>query len=179
MQFVTVVLNLNQWQGLHAPTLICFWKSFRKFIRIGKEVIPKLDQGSILNTTTRTLNSMAYKTLFSQRHIITELNHYLLHRSWDEEPEEMRGYLDSKTTAVCIRPLSCWWLVINWILLKRQLWAEWLLQTPAASKKVLRARFLPTCTVIYKTCHNTNLLSLTTDNFSRKSGHDKICERRQ
>ena len=39
-----------------------------------------------------------HKTLLSQTE--TELNHYLLHLSWDEEPEEMHGYHNSKTTAV-------------------------------------------------------------------------------
>ena len=39
---------------------------------------------------------------FSQKqsHLVTELNHYLLHLSWDEEPEETREYHDSKTIAV-------------------------------------------------------------------------------
>ena len=35
-----------------------------------------------------------------QSHVVTELNHYLLHLSWDEEPEETREYHDSKTIAV-------------------------------------------------------------------------------
>ena len=35
-----------------------------------------------------------------QTHVVTELHHYLLHLSWDEEPEETRAYHDSKTAAV-------------------------------------------------------------------------------
>ena len=35
-----------------------------------------------------------------QSHVVTELSHYLLHLSWDEEPEETREYHDNKTMAV-------------------------------------------------------------------------------
>ena len=78
-----------------------FWRSFRKFIGIGKESNTKAGSGQYIKYYHKDTKWYGIRPFSpKQRHVITEVNHCLLHLSWDEEPEEMRGYHDSKTTAV-------------------------------------------------------------------------------
>ena len=89
-----------------------FWRSFRKFIGIGNESNTKAGSGQYINYYHKDTKWYGIRPFSpKQRHVITIccISHGM------KNQRRPVGITTARPQLFCIRPLSCWWLLINWI----------------------------------------------------------------